>query len=502
MDSCSDTPQPQAIVVGAGPTGLMLACELKMAGVDVLVIEQRQTGTVGESRAPGLQAHTLEIFDQRGLLDRFLQLGRRLPFALFATIPMSPSDHDPDWPGGLILPQHETERILASRANELGVRILWSTTLLGLHQDEQGVAVVIDDGHRWTTMRCEYLVGCDGGRSTVRSSAAIAFPGEDACSHWLVADAHLDNPPDEPFFRSPRIGTVQITRTEPGWCRLSLLLTSPPVDRAAPVTVDDVRAAMIEGIGTDFGLTTVRWASRFSDAVHQAAHYRVGRVFLAGDAAHTHSPIGGQGLNLGIQDAMNLGWKIAAAIGGGPDSLLDTYHDERHPVAAAAIALTKAQTALIKPGRQIDAVRAVMTEALATSEVCMTLSARLSGLDIQYCNDANPHPLLGRRAPNLALTTTRGDTFLFDLLHEAEFVLLNLGTTDLTPVSGQCGARLRYVQARLQHGNTSWPIPGRGAVTAPKALLIRPDGYIAWLTELEEPVDHRALTKEISRWMT
>ncbi|QIS21358.1 FAD-dependent monooxygenase [Nocardia terpenica] len=495
----------QVVIAGAGPTGLVLASELRLGGVDVVVVERRASGTVGESRAPGINARSVEVFRQRGLADEFLGRGKTLPGVLFSGLPMAPQRIDPDWPAALILPQHETERILAARAAELGVRFVWSTAVAGVHQDGEGVDVTIEGAMGSAVIRARYLVGCDGGRSAVRKLCRIPFPGDEPVSDWVVADVALDAPPDENgiFGRNERIGTYQISRTEPGWFRLSLMRATPVGDRSAPVTLDEVRQTMRDGLGTDYGLREARWMSRFSDGFRQVTDYRQGRVFLAGDAAHTHSPIGGQGLNLGIQDAMNLGWKLAGVLGGAaPEALLDTYHEERHPIAATVLELTKAQTALIKPGSQNDALRSVVADILTVPEVCLRLSGVLSGLNLRYPL-GDTHPLLGRRMPNLTLTTGRGTTETFGLLRRAHPVLINLGTDRLTDIAAPWAGRVDYVDARLEPGYTGshWRMPVFGDVPAFDAVFVRPDGYIAWINPAAEPIDANELTAALTRWL-
>jgi 2-polyprenyl-6-methoxyphenol hydroxylase-like FAD-dependent oxidoreductase len=494
----------QVVVVGAGPTGLMLAGELKLAGVDVVVAERRPTGTVGESRAPGIQARTMEVFEQRGLHPQFLDRGRVMPAVLFSGIAMYPGQFDPEWPTGLILAQHETERSLGGWAAELGVPILWSTEVVDVRPEGDGVDVVVDGESGPKTLRAEFVVGCDGGRSAVRKACAIPFAGDDAVSHWLVADARLDSPPDGgvPFGRNERIGSFQISRTEPDWFRLSLITRTPPSDRTVPVSLEELRGAMLDGLGTDYGLREARWMSRFSDATRQAAEYRRGRALLAGDAAHTHTPIGGQGLNLGIQDAVNLGWKLAAVIHGEADSLLDTYHRERHTVAQTMLQWTQAQTALIKPGKQIDAMRGVMADLLGVPDVATRLGALLSGLGLQYPLSGT-HPLIGRRMPNLSMTTSRGVTSVFGLLHQARHVLLNFGSDGLTAVPAPWTDRVDYVDAQLDIAPSegSWRLPVFGSVPAVNAVLIRPDGYVSWVNPDKQPADLDALTVALTTWL-
>ncbi|MFI5783246.1 FAD-dependent monooxygenase [Nocardia sp. NPDC051570] len=492
------------VIAGAGPTGLMLAAELRLGGVDVVVVERRAAGTVGESRAPGINARSVEIFTQRGLADELLGRGKALPGVLFSGIPMAPHDLDPGWPPALILPQHETERILAARAVELGVRFLWSTAVVNLHQDDDRVEVFVEGPSGPAEIRADYLVGCDGGHSAVRRICQVPFPGDEPVSYWVVGDVQLDYPPDGNgvFGRNERIGTYQISRAEPGWFRLSLMRATPPADRTAPVTLDELREVMRDGLGTDYGLREARWMSRFSDGFRQITDYRQGRVFLAGDAGHTHSPIGGQGLNLGIQDAVNLGWKLAAVLNGAaPDSLLDTYHQERHPIAATVLQLTKAQTALIKPGAQMDALRGVVGDMLAVPETCLRLSGILSGLNLRYPL-GDTHPLLGRRMPNLTLSTGQGTTEVFGL-RQARPVLINLGADGLTDTPDPWADRVDYIEARLDPApsTSSWDLPVFGDVPACDAIFVRPDGYVAWVNPAGAPLAHDALNGALGRWL-
>ncbi|WP_405163643.1 FAD-dependent monooxygenase [Nocardia sp. NBC_01499] len=505
MYSNSSVSEAQVVIAGAGPTGLMLAAELRLGGADVIVVERRAVGTVGESRAPGINARSMEVFIQRGLGAEFLSRGKVLPGVLFSGIPMAPHDLDPGWPAALILPQHETEWILAARAVELGVRFLWSTAVVDLHQNDNGVDVIVEGPSGPAEIRADYLVGCDGGHSAVRRICAVPFPGYEPVSYWVVGDVQLDSPPDGNgvFGRNERIGTYQISRAEPGWFRLSLMRATPPADRNAPVTLDELREVMRDGLGTDYGLSAARWMSRFSDGFRQITEYRQGRVFLAGDAGHTHSPIGGQGLNLGIQDAVNLGWKLAAVLNGAaPDSLLDTYHDERHPVASAVLQLTKAQTALIKPGAQLDALRVVAADMLAVPETCLRLSGILSGLNLRYPL-GDSHPLLGRRMPNLTLSTDQGSTEAFDLLRQARPVLINLGADGLTGTPAPWTDRVDYIEARLDPApsTSSWDLPVFGDVPACDAIFVRPDGYVAWVNPAGALVANDALNGALGRWL-
>lgn len=493
------------IVVGAGPTGLMLACELKLQGIDVALIERRAHGTAGESRAPGINARTMEIFRMRGLAESFQKLGMSLPAVLFSGMPMNPKAIDPKWPDALILPQHYTERLLAERATELGVCMYWSTELLHFKQDINGVDVLIQSDGQVKTLKTLYVAGCDGGHSAVRKISGVSFNGVDPISHWVVADVKLDSPPakKDSFGRNTKVGTYQVSSVEPGWYRVNIMKITPPVDRAAPVTLDELRQAMIEGIGTDYGLSSARWMSRYGDGFRQVESYRHGRVLLLGDAAHTHSPVGGQGLNLGIQDAVNLGWKLALVISGqAPDSLLDSFHEERHAVAAGILQLSKAQTALIKPGGQIDALRSLMQTMIKVPETMFYLSGELSGLGLRYGNGEGLHPLIGRSIPNLRLSLDSGEVDLFDMMHNGcpIFINFNPGKKSLLPE-----AYRSHVDVINTINNTEkkivWRLPVIGDVPALTSLFIRPDGYVAWALAEGEQYLSKDLNMILKRWL-
>jgi len=500
----------QVIIAGAGPVGLMLAAELRLAGINVLVVEQRPAGTIGESRAPGINARTMEIFAQRGLADEFRSRGKELPFVVFAAIPMDPRSVDPDWPAALILPQHETERILLARAEELGARIRWSAAATRVEQDGDGVTLQIETTTGTETVRGTFLVGCDGGRSTIRTSSAIPFPGLAPQTWWVVGDLDLAEPPSAggAFGNNDRVGYYQVSQTEPNWYRLSLMRQTPPDDPAQPVTLDEIRQTMIEGLGTDHGLRGARWMSRWSDGFHHAERYRDRRVFLAGDAAHTHTPIGGQGLNVGIQDAVNLGWKLAAVLNrDAPDALLDTYHHERWPIAAAALKQSMAQTELVKPGPRRAAIRDVFDSLLTNPTTVLQLSSELSGLGLRY-PFGEGHPLLGRRLPNLTLLDARtsdahasdetgpGTTNVFTLLRDGRPLLLDLTGTQTAQALTTHQERVQVVTARYlpQRRDDLWHLPVFGDVAPFDAALVRPDGYVAWIKPAAEPLDADALS--------
>jgi 3-(3-hydroxy-phenyl)propionate hydroxylase len=459
------------VVAGGGPTGLMLAGELALAGVDVAIVERRASPDLVGSRAGGLHSRTIEILDQRGIADRFLSQGQVAQVAGFAWIRLDISDFPTRHNYGLGLGQNHIERILAGWVGELGVPIYRGREVTGFAQDDTGVDVELSGGH---SLRAEYLVGCDGGRSLIRKAAGIEFPGWDPSTSCLIAEVEIDEEP-EWGLRRDAIGVQSLSRLEDGSVRV--LVTERHVGHTSEPTLRDLSEALIAVYGTDYGLHNATWISRFTDMTRQAASYRDRRVLLAGDAAHVHFPVGGQGLNIGVQDAVNLGWKLAQVVKEtSPESLLDTYHAERHPVAARVLRNTMAQTALLSPGERIDALRDTMSELLSMDEPRKRIAAMMSGLDIHY-DLGEGHPLLGRRMPDLDLVTAGGTVRVFTLLHDAHAVLLNLGKPwgfDISPWAH----RVLAIDARYA-GN--WELPVLGQVAAPAAVLIRPDGYIAWV---------------------
>lgn len=474
----------QVVIAGAGPTGLMLAGELALAGTDVAVLERRTDHDLVGSRAGGMTPRTIEILDQRGIADRFLAqgtIGQNGHYAgLFFDVSDLPTRHN----YGLSLLQYRVEKILADWIAELGVPIHYGREVTGFTQDDSGVDAALSDG---TTVRAGYLVGCDGGRSVIRKATGIAFPGWEPSTSCLVADVHMDG---EPPWGLHRQGGFHSFFTFDGEDTVRVMVAEPQVGNTAEPALADLREALTAVCGTDYGLRSATWISRFTDATRQAAAYRAGRVLLAGDAAHIHFPIGGQGLNTGIQDAANLGWKLARVAGGASaGELLDTYHTERHPVAARVLHNTMAQTALNAPGERIDALRATVAELLTMHEPRTRIAAMMCGLDIHYDFGAG-HPLLGRRIPDLDLHTPSGPARLSTLLHRAHGVLLKFGQNwdfDITPWSG------RVSMLNVHHGGV-WNLPVIGEVAAPHAVLIRPDGYVAWVghdsaSELPDALD-------------
>jgi 3-(3-hydroxy-phenyl)propionate hydroxylase len=466
------------VIAGGGPTGLMLAGELALAGIDVVIVERRASQDLDGSRSGGLHSRTIEVLDQRGIAERFLSAGHVAQVVL--DISDLPTRHN----YGLALWQSHFEPILAGWVGELGVPILREREVTGFAQDDNGVDVELSGD---SSLRAEYLVGCDGGRSVIRKAAGIDFPGLDPSTSWMIAEVEMDEEP-EVGMRREGGGIGPVNRDEGGG-PFGVVLRERHVDHASEPTLQDLREALLVAYGTDYGAHSPTWISRFTDMTRQAASYRKGRVLLAGDAAHVHPPQGGQGLNTGVQDAVNLGWKLAQVVNGtSPESLLDTYHAERHPVGARVLHYTMAQVALSSPDDRHQALRDTMTELLSMDEPRRRTAAMLSGLDIHY-DLGDGHPLLGRRMPDLDLHTADGPTRVFALLHDALPVLLNLGEPggyDISPWA----KRVRFVDAK--HDGV-WELPVLGEIAAAPAVLIRPDGYVAWAGDLTDPELPQAL---------
>ena len=473
------------VIAGAGPTGLMLAAELMLAGIDVVVVERRATQELDGSRSGGLHARTIEVLDQRGVADRFLAEGQAMQVQAFGGVPLDISDFPTRHNYGLALWQSHFERILADWVSELGVPIVREREVTGFVQDDTGVDVELSDGGR---LRAQYLVGCDGGRSVVRKAAGIEFAGWDPTTSWLIAEVEMEEEPEFGLRPGGGIGRVADGGPAVGGS-IRVVLTEPHLDHTSEPTLHDLSEALIAVAGTDHGVHSPTWISRFTDMTRQAASYRMGRVLLAGDAAHVHAPPGGQGLNIGVQDAVNLGWKLAQVINGtSPDSLLDTYHAERHPIGARVLQSTMAQIALRRTDERTEALRSTLTELLGMDEPRQRIAGMLSGLDVHY-DLGEGHPLLGRRMPDLDLQTADGPTRVFTLLHDARPVLRNLGEPgglDLSPWAD----RVRFVDAEYAG---AWEVPVLGAVAAPLAVLLRPDGYVAWVGHIADAELPRAL---------
>jgi 3-(3-hydroxy-phenyl)propionate hydroxylase len=472
------------VIAGGGPTGLMLAGELALAGVDVVIVERRTTQEVDGSRAGGLLSRTIEVLDQRGIAQRFLDAGQVMQAQGFVGVPLDISDFPTRYNYSLALWQAKFEPILADWVAELGVPFLRGREMVGLAQDDTGVDVELSGG---TSLRAQYLVGCDGGRSLVRKATGIDFAGLDASTSWIIAEVEMDEQP-QLGMRPEGGGIGPVNRGADGG-PFRVVLMEQQVEHTGEPTLQDLREALVVTYGTDYALHSPNWISRFTDMARQAVSYRHGRVLVAGDAAHVHSPHGGQGLNTGVQDAVNLGWKLAQVVNmTSPESLLDTYHVERHPVGARVLHNTMAQVALSTPGDRHQALRDTMAELLGMDEPRRRIAGMLTGLDIHY-DLGEGHPLLGRRMPDLDVGTADGPTRVYALLHDARPVLLNLGEPggfDISPWT----SRVRLVDAT--HDGV-WELPVLGEVAVPPAVLVRPDGYVAWAGELTDPELPRAL---------
>ena len=475
------------VIAGGGPTGLTLAGELALAGIDVAIVERRAGHDLAGSRAGGLHSRTIEVLDQRGIADRFLSEGTVAEVAWFSGIRLDISDLPTRHPYVLALWQNHIEEILAGWVDELAVPIYRGREVTGFAQDDTGVDVRLSGGQ---SLRAQYLAGCDGGRSLIRKAAGFEFAGWDPTTSSLIAEVQMS---EEPEFgiRHDENGTQAIGRLEDGK-QVRVVVSEQYAGQTGEPTLLDLSQSLFAVWGTDYGVHSPSWISRFTDMTRQAASYREGRVLLAGDAAHVHYPVGGQGLSIGVQDAMNLGWKLAQVVTGtSPEVLLDTYHAERHPVAARVLRNTMAATVLTRSDPRIDALRDAVSELLSMDEPRRRFAATLSGLDVHY-DLGEGHPLLGRRMPDLDLVTAGGPLRVFTLLRGARPVLLNLdepGGLDITAWAD----RVRLLDAEYAG---VWELPAIGEVTAPTAVLIRPDGYVAWVGDGEA----RGLADALTTW--
>jgi len=471
----------EVIVVGSGPAGMMLAGELALAGVDVRLLERRESAQLVGSRAGGFHARTLEILDQRGIGDRFVAAGQPAQTARFGSTTLDIGALPTPRPYGLALWQDRIEPLLAAWIAELGVRVERGAEVVGLAQDATGVDLRLADGR---AARAAWVVGADGGRSTIRRSAGIDFPGWDATGSTLIGEVEVAEEPPSGVHQD----TAGVHGLHPLGAGRYRVVTAERVLAHGEATLDDLRASLRAALGSDFGVHAPVWLSRFTDATRQAAEYRRGRVLLVGDAAHIHYPAGGQGIGLGIQDAVNLGFKLArVARGVAPATLLDTYHSERHPADARALQLSMAGTALQRRDPRVEALATVVDDLLGTAQGSELLAARIHGLDVDYAPEAW-HPLVGRRVPDVEVVTDGGPVRAFALLHEARGVLI-----DLIPGRAWDDARVPVVRGRVDE---PWVLPVMGEVEAPTAVLVRPDGHVAWVENAApEPVDDA-----IERW--
>lgn len=479
----------QVIIVGGGPTGLMLAGELALAEIDVAIVERRASQDLTGSRAGGLHARTMEVLDQRGIADRFISQGTRHPAVLFHShlVPLDITDLPTRRNFTLGLFQIHTERTLGEWIGELAIPIYREREVARFTQDDTGVDIALSDGR---TLRAQYLVGCDGGRSIVRKTAGIEFAGWDATKSWLIAEAEMSGEP-EWGVRQDDTGTYAIGKVDDSG-RVRVVLTELHLGAGSEPTLHEVREALIAAYGTDFGIHSPVWISRFTDMTRQAVTYRRQRVLLAGDAAHVHPPMGGQGLNIGVQDAVNLGWKLAQVVRRtSPDSLLDTYQAERHPIAARVLRNTMAYVALNRADARSKALHDVVSDLVRMDEPRKRVAAMMSGLDVHY-DLGGGHPLLGRRMPDLDLVTRSGAVQVFTLLRRARPVLLNFGAAGDIDITGWAG-RVQLVDADYAG---EWELPALGTVPAPTAVLVRPDGHVAWVGERTRA----GLTEALSKW--
>jgi 2-polyprenyl-6-methoxyphenol hydroxylase-like FAD-dependent oxidoreductase len=458
------------IIAGGGPTGLMLGAELTLAGVDAVIIEKRVNKERIQPGALGLHARTIEVFDQRGIADRFLAEGKPMQVLGFAGVRFDISAFPSRHPYGLALIQKHSERIILDWAEQLGVPILRGVEITGFTERASGIDVRLSDGR---SLQAQYLVGCDGARSFVRKAAGIGFPGSDPTISHLLAEAELTGEP-EWGLRSDAIGAHALSKTEDG--KVGIMVTERGIGVGEP-TLGLLREALTAHYGSDYGVHSPTFITRFTDMTRQAETYRKSRVLLAGDSAHIHYPAGGFGMGLGIQDAVNLGWKLAQVVNGAaPQSLLDTYHAERHPVAANMLRYTMATVALSRSDDRTKALSAVVRELVGMAEPRLVTAGRMSGLDICY-DLGEGHPLLGRRMPDIEVATANGAVRVYTQLHDARPVLLNLGR----PGGVDAGPWANHVRTIDASYDGVWDLPVIGRVSAPSAALIRPDGYVAWV---------------------
>lgn len=463
----------EVVVVGGGPTGLMLAGELALAGIDVAVVEKRLSQTVEGSRASGLHPRSLEVLDQRGIVEGFVSQGQKHHVVVFAGSLINASDRPTRHNYTLGLWQEKIEQELLKWVTKQNVPVYRGEEVIDFQQDETGVQVLLQND---AVLKAKYLAGCDGGRSIIRKKAGIDFSGWDADISYLIFEADMAEEPPLGMRNGER-GVYALGRLDEG-DRIRGVVTEPVLKLSDKPTIEELKSVLLSAYKTDFGLHNVTWLSRFTDAARQAKTYRQGRVLLAGDAAHVHSPVGGQGLNIGIQDAVNLGWKLAQVVKGvSSESLLDTYHEERHPVGRQLLKTTLALTALNRGDDRSNALREMMADVMSLDEARRWYTSLMSGLDIRY-NVGDGHPLLGRRMPDLEIRIDGDDLIkVFTLLHKARPTLINFSYFEDSHI-------LPYAEkiVRIEaHYEGKWELPVIGEVLPPHAVLVRPDGHVVWV---------------------
>ena len=477
MNSRNPTaPAVDVIIAGCGPTGAMLAAELRLHDVSVLVIE-KEPEPVTFVRIVSLHVRSLELMAMRGLLDRILENGRQRPIGgIFAAIAApTPEGLDSAYAYLLGIPQPVLVELLEDNAVAVGAEVRRGRAVVGFEQDDDGVNVELTGGER---LRARYLVGCDGAHSTVRKLLGVGFPGEPSRNETLMGEMEVGMSREELASRLSELhdSSRRFWLRPSGHGRYSVVVPAAGVgDRAEPPTLDDFRRQLRTTVGTDFGVHSPRWMSRFGDATRLVDRYRVGRVLLAGDAAHIHPPIGGQGLNLGIQDAVNLGWKLAAQTRGwAPAPLLDSYEAERRPVAEDVLENTRAQTELLSEEPGARAVRRLLTELMDFAEVNRFLIEKIIATGIRY-DFGEGSDLIGRRLRDIEV----GSGHLYERLHAGRGLLLDR-TGRLT--AGGWADRVDH----LADATATMDVP---------ALLLRPDGYVAWIGD-----DQQDLDEHLARW--
>jgi bifunctional hydroxylase/dehydrase len=488
------SPSTDVIIVGAGPVGLMLAGELRLGGARTIVLERMRTPT-DQSRALGFTARTIEVFDQRGLRSRFGAFDT-IPIGHFGGVSLDFRELEGGSYGAKGVPQSLTVSILAAWARELGADIRQSWEFLEFDATDDGVDVEVSTPEGRTRLHSAYLVGCDGGRSTVRRSAGIGFPGYDAEIEMSFAEVCGCQVRPRPNGERVPGGMVLAFQQGRDVSRVTYYERGVPPrrDEGAP-SFPEVAAAWQRLTGEDIRAGTPLWTGRFTDASRQASEYRRGRVFLAGDAAHIHLPIGGQGMSTGVQDAVNLGWKLAAEIRGhAPPGLLDTYHAERHPVGARVVSNTLAQRILyVSGGEPMQPMRDFFADLTAFGSVRKHLIGMVTGLDIRYDFGPADHPLLGRRLPGRELICDGGRMSALQLLRRARGVVLDLvGDLEVRQVAARWAGRADTVSARLDPGDPPGDFEDAGAV------LVRPDGYVAWVGRTQS--GPAGLADALARW--